>query len=425
MPALKITKRAVDAAPVPAAGDAYFWDTELKGFGLRVTPRGVRSYVLQFRMKGRPARRKTIGIHGSPWTPDKARTHAEALLFDVKRGIDPVDAERARSMDAARLTFEKYVDRFVDGYLKTNWADSWQEAQARLVAHVVPALRGRSLIQITRSEVADLIDGLADRPALARNTHAALRKLFAWAVDRGDLAVSPMSKAPPAVGSRKRVLSPDEIVALWRATYELNDPFGAYVRLLLITLQRRREVAGLPWGEVDKAKRLWTIPGTRAKNDTDHLVPLSDLAMAELTRLSWKDRGLAFTTTGKTPISGFSKMKASLDRKMVPILQQLADEQADALDEERRAVEFQPWVLHDLRRTGTTQMQGLRVPIEVTEKVINHRSGETAGIRGVYNLWEYIDEKREALDKWARHLDQLVKTPSVGATIVSLEARRA
>jgi hypothetical protein len=112
---------------------------------------------------------------------------------------------------------------------------------------------------------------------------------------------------------------------------------------------------------------------------------------------------------GSTPISGFSKMKRKLDTLMLPILQKLADDRADTLDEQREIAFLKPWRLHDIRRTGTTQMQALGVPIEVTEKVINHRSGETAGIRGVYNLHAYSDEKRKALDAWGDFLTKLIK----------------
>ena len=108
----------------------------------------------------------------------------------------------------------------------------------------------------------------------------------------------------------------------------------------------------------------------------------------------WPHKGLVFSTTGSTPISGFSKVKARLDALMLPILQKVADDRADALGEPHETVTLNPWRLHDIRRTGTTQMQALGVPIEVTEEVINHRSGETAGIRGVYNLHAYFDEKR-------------------------------
>jgi hypothetical protein len=205
MARLKITKRNVDAAPVPEGNDAYYWDTELRGFGLRVTPRGVRSYVLQYRLPGQAARRMTIGVHGSPWTPEKARECAEHLLMDVKRGDDPVHAAKKRARAAVDLEFTRYVDTFTENYLKQEWKDSWADAKRQLELHVIPHLKGRPLPEIEKHEVAKVIQRLKDRPALARNSHATLRKLFAWAVDQGDLIASPIPAAPtPVKGPQAR-----------------------------------------------------------------------------------------------------------------------------------------------------------------------------------------------------------------------------
>ncbi|HEX8447670.1 MAG TPA: integrase family protein [Sphingomonas sp.] len=437
MAGLKITKRAVDAAPVPAAGDAYFWDQDLKGFGLRVTPKGVKSYVVQYRMKGMPARRVTIGQHGSPWTPEKARDHAQSLLIEVRQGRDPVLAARKRQRETVDLEFGAYIEAFTDGYLKIEWADSWADGKQQLVRHVLPHLKGRALPRIEKHEIAAAIDKLRSRPALARNTHAVVRKLFAWAVDRGDLKHSPVPGAPPAVKARKRIMSPDEIVAMWKASYGLGEQFGPFVRMLVVTLQRRSEVGEMPWAEVSEMHGMWRQAGERVKNEDDHLVPLSALAIAELDALAmgpapeagadkkpWKRKGFVFTTTGETPISGFSKAKARLDKLMLPILQKMADARADALGEERELAFLPPWRFHDIRRTGTTQMQALGIPIEVTEKVINHRSGETAGIRGVYNLHAYTDEKRKALDAWAGFLVDLIGAADAAPNVVPI-ARRA
>lgn len=436
MAVLKITKRNVDAAAVPTANDIYFWDTDLRGFGLRVTPRGVRSYVVQYRMPGLPARRMTIGIHGSPWTPEKARERAHDILINVRRGDDPLVAARKRQRAAIDLEFSRYVETFTEGYLKPHWGDTWANAKRQLECHVVPHLKGRPLPEIEKHEVAGVIRRLLDRPALARNTHAVLRKLFSWAIDEGDLVTSPICAAPPAVKARKRVLAPDEIVAVWRASYKLNWPMGQFVRMLFVTLQRRNEVAGLPWSELSELNSMWRQDGERVKNEVDHLVPLSPMAISLLNEMAegpapaegsdrkpWKRKGFIFSTTGTTPISGFSKVKAKLDREMLPVLQKLADERADALGEDRELAFLPPWRFHDIRRTGTTQMQALGVPIEVTEKVINHKSGETAGIRGVYNLHAYTDEKRKALDAWAAFLGKLVTGAVTDVNIVRLESR--
>jgi integrase len=178
---------------------------------------------------------------------------------------------------------------------------------------------------------------------------------------------------------------------------------------------------------------MWRLDGARVKNEEDHLVPLSPLAVSVINGLAgapgdkgkfhWKRKGLLFTTTGETPISGFGKLKAKLDRHMLPILQKMADDRADALGEPREMVFLKPWRFHDIRRTGTTQMQALGIPIEVTEKVINHKSGETAGIRGVYNLHAYTDEKRAALQAWADYLERLIASAEKSNVVVLVERR--
>lgn len=407
----RITKTAVDALQ-RGPRDTFLWDDELRGFGVKITPAGKRSYVYQYRLGGResPTKRWTIGGHGSPWTPKTARDEAERLGRLVGQGIDPNEAERERRRIASTLGFKDYVDTFSEGYLEIEWGDSWKLAKRRLEMYAVPELGSRPLPEIRASEITPIFDKVRSKPALAANLYAVMRKLFNWAEKRDDIERSPMAKmeAPRGVKARKRVLSPDEIVALWRATYKLDAPFGPFVRLLIITLQRRSEVAGLLRLELHHNEQIWRLPGERAKNEADHIIPLNALAVAEFDGLGWKRKGLLFTTTGKTPISGFSKLKIRLDALMLAEMQKLLDKRADEEGEKRAPAVIPRWVIHDIRRTGTTQMQALGIPIEVTERVINHLSGETAGIRGVYNLYEYLPEKRRALDAWGAHLQAAI-----------------
>jgi integrase len=426
----KITKRSVDALR-KGPKDVFLWDDELRGFGIKVTPKDARTYVLQYRMGGRdtPTKRWTIGGHGSPWTATTARTEAERLLQLVSQGVDPVEDARRREREAVTLEFGAYLDTFRDGYLKTDWGDSWPQAYRQLEMHALPEFKGQLLPAIGKAEINGLFDKLKEHPALARNVWAALSKMMSWAtVQRGDLALNVMaSMAPPAgAKARKRTLSNDEILAFWRATHELDNPFGPFLRLLLITIQRRSEVAGLWWKETSHNEGLWRLPGERAKNKLDHLIPLSTLATAELTKLGWKHRGLAFTTTGETPISGFSKLKKRLDGLMLTELRKIEAERAEAAGEKPHPVELEAWRLHDLRRTGTTQLQRLGFSIEIGERVINHHQGGSAsGLRKIYNLYEYQDEKTRALQAWSDWLDQLITNAKPASNVVQLAERRA
>ena len=405
----KISKRIVDEAE-PEDRDLFIRDPELKGFGLKVTPNGGKTYFLEYRMGGRgaPKGRITIGRHGSPWAPDRARERAKELLELVKRGINPVAHKAEQNRLAVDLAFRSYADLFVERYAKRHQVRSWQQAQRVLDHDIKPVLKDRPIHEINRGEIKRLLEVLAQRaPALARYAHATLRKLFRWAVDRGDIERSPMAEmTPPApTSSRDRVLADDEVRAVWNATVSLNVPFGAFFRLLILTGQRRSEVAGMSWAELDRATATWTIPAERAKNGLSHIVPLSAAVLKELGRIAaadneedgqdgrqWPESGFVLTTTGRTPISGITKAKKAVD---AAISNGLEDRPLSA------------WRIHDLRRTLATGLQRLGVRLEVTEAILNHTSGSRAGIVGVYQRYTWGDEKRLALEQWAAKVSHL------------------
>jgi len=361
----RITKRTVDAA-LPAARDLFIWDEDLKGFGLRVTPKGSKSYVVQYRMGGRgfQAQRYTIGKHGSPWTPELARKEAERLLILVRQKVDPLQADRDRQREAKDLAFNLYVENFSKLYLEERWKH-WQLGTSVLRRHVVPVLRNRPLPKLTRSDLNPIWDRLQNRPAVARLTYATLRKLFRWAVARGDIERSPMEglEPPRPVPARDRVLSDEELAALWSAIFDLGAPFDSYFKVLVLTAQRRDEVARMDWRELCRTSAEWSLPAKRTKNAKAHHVPLSPMMVRLLDEIAgnecWPRQGLVFSTTGTTPISGFSKAKKRLDESMAKTL----------------GIRFAAWRAHDIRRTVATGLQRLGVRLEVTEAVLNHVSG--------------------------------------------------
>lgn len=408
MPNQSITLRTIQSVTPDPHRDIYVWDPRLKGFGLRITPRGAQSFVFQYRVDGGPARRKTIGPVGSPWTPATARKEAERLLVQVYQGIDPVEAKREAKRKKETLNFRTYSERFVELYLKPNWRGTWGSANCTINNVFIPRWGNRPVHEITRADIVKVLDEYSDRPARRKEIHSLLRKLFNWATDRQDIDVSPLAgmKAPKAVPSRRRVLSDEEIVALWRATENSGWPWGPFVRMLILTMQRRQEVAEMDWSEIDLDARRWTLPADRAKNDQEHVIPLTSLALAELQLLGPKRKGLVFTTTGTTPVSGFFKGRAALHKDMIAYLKaKQIEEGGDPGD-----VDVPNWRLHDIRRTGATHLQSLRVPVEVTESVLNHISGTRAGVAGIYNRYRYDDEKRTALDAWDAKLQSLLST---------------
>lgn len=423
----KITIRSVNALLV-GASDQFLWDDELRGFGVKITPAGRRSYVYQYRVGGREAKTKrwTIGSHGDPWSPASARDEAERLALLVGQGIDPVDAEKKRRKDAVTLAFTSYVETFAKGYLEPEWGSSWKDAKRQLELHVAPILGAQPLNKITVSDLNSVFDKLRSQPALQRNVYAVTRKMFAWAEKRDDIERSPFAKmaVPGGAKPRRRVLTPDELSALWEATFKLDHPRGHFVRVLMATLQRRSEVAELQWPEIVSDRGVWHLPGSRTKNKHDHIVPISSLTHSILTSLAWKKRGHAFpSSTGSTAISNFSDIKAVLDKEMLGILQRTADERADEAGEDRHEVTLPAWRIHDIRRTGTTQLQQLGFSIEVNERVINHHQGGSAeGIKGIYNLWEYLPEKTRALETWGSWLNTLVTGVASASNVIPIAA---
>jgi integrase len=428
-----ITKRAVDAL-AGGAGTAFLWDDEVRGFGVRVTAAGAKSYVYQYRLGGREAAKKraTIGRHGSPWTPETARREAKRLAMMVGQGTDPAEYDRERRRQAVDLAFSGYVDTFVDGYLRTAWKD-WRAGERLLTAEAVPVLKTKALPAIKRSDLAAVLDRVRDRPAVARLLHATLRKLFRWAESRGDVERSPVEgmTAPSAVAARDRVLSDPELALAWEASGGLGYPFGPLFRLLMVTGQRREEVGALAWSELDRVAATWTLPADRAKNGQAHIVPLSASAVDVIDQLArdvtgageggkveWPRKGLAFTTTGKTAASGHSRAKSRLDTAMAKL-------DAKRAGEAGRDPEPVPaWRVHDLRRTVATGLQRLGVRFEVAEAVLNHVSGAKGGVAGVYQRHHWSDEKRAALDAWGRHVVALL-APAEHTNVIPLAARRA
>lgn len=418
-----VTKRSVDGLK-PGADNVFLWDDELRGFGVKVTPNGAKSYVFAYRLGGREAAKKryTIGRHGSPWTPASARSKAEKIAALVKDGVDPMLVEKGRRKDAVELEFGDYAERFIASYTNIPRGSGrlrsprWTAYAALILRQrAVPAFKGKTIKQITKADVSSFLGSLVQWPGLRRNAWAVMRQLFSWAVEQADIAMSPLlgSKPPPNVLRRERVLADPELALVWEAATGMDYPFGPLFRLLISTGQRREEVSGMDWRELDHDGATWTLPASRAKNGKAHIVPLNALAVAALDTVAsnggeegacvWPTRGFVFTTTGKTAVSGHSGAKSRLEASM----HTLSSETAAGEPKE-------PWRVHDIRRTVATGLQRLGVRFEVTEAVLNHVSGAKSGVAGVYQRHDWKEEKRMALDAWAHHLTRLESVSSVG-----------
>jgi integrase len=243
---------------------------------------------------------------------------------------------------------------------------------------------GRSIESITRADVKAMLADIK-APIVANRVHALVRTFFNWAVKEGFVATSPAAGIDAPSGKetpRERILSDDELRRIWRAAPE--GPYGAILKLAILTGQRRSEISEMQWSELDGDT--WVLPEGRTKNGKRHEVPLSDQAKALLDAQPLVSDTFVFSYDAR-PFASFGKAKERLDA----------------------AVGFSDWVFHDLRRTVATGLAALGVDIVVTEKVLNHISGSLAGIAGVYQKHMFTREKREALQKWADHVDKVVR----------------
>lgn len=422
----RINKTNVDAV-APGAADAFLWDDKISGFGVKVTTTGTKSYLFQYRLGGRggKTRRYSIGKHGSI-TAEAARKEAERLAILVSQGIDPQQQKQDASRKAVDLAFKSYSARFVEDCLKVRWKASHKDGESLLNRFAVPILGNKALHEINRSDIRAVLAPVRKQVATARNLFAVLRRLFRWAVSEGDITASPLEgmEPPPLPVSRDRVLSDSELRLVWNASGNLGYPFGPMVRLLIVTGQRLEEVSALSWHELHHKAAEWALPADRAKNVNSSVIHLSSLARAEVDELAkrtkikegWPRKGLVFSTTGKTSVSGFSAAKRRLDREVAKLAAKLAADDKDCSS-------VAAWRFHDLRRTFATGMQRLGVRFEVTEAVLNHVSGSRSGVAGVYQRHDWAAEKVTALNAWADHITAILKNTD-STNVVPLASAR-
>lgn len=428
---MKLTERKIETVTVDRGRkDRLVFDDAQRGLAVRVTASGGRTYLCQYSLHGQKWR-VPLGSC-SALSLSKAREAAAAVMGDVAKGRNPA-AERKEAAAAERA--KRVRGRLTLAILIEDWARlHLVHRRPRYATEAVRALRhafakhlDQPAEELDRATVVHLLDSQSRRhkdkgrtpkstrrgTGIAGRTAAYGRACFGWALKRGTVRNNPFAELPlpTAVTKRDRVLTDEEAAAIWRAAGEAAHPFGAIVRLLMITGQRREEVAGMTWAEISENLATWTIPGTRTKNGVPHLVPLSQPARELLQGLlsgpeglqrARQDRraelALVFPGERGTPFSGWSKAKSALDT----------------------ASSVSGWWLHDLRRTLATGLQRLGVRLEVTEAVLNHLSGSRAGIVGIYQRHDWAAEKRSALDAWSAHLLAAAEGRQIDSKVVAL-----
>ncbi|MEE3502532.1 site-specific integrase [Acidiphilium acidophilum] len=410
---MKFTHRSIETLTCPPGKkDMIAFDDDLSGFGVRVSASGGKTFLIQYRTPSGP-RRMPVGKFGA-LTVEQAKRRAKELLGQIAGGADPV-AERAAAEEAKRKAdadSHLTVSALLDSWVKQRGA----ERRSLYVSSVVGTMRrglltmlDRPATEMTTRDAVLALDAAKTQigPIAANRLLSYSRAVWGWAVKRQMLAVNPWAglDMPSRETSRDRVLDDAELGAVWRAAGKVGWPAGPFVKMLILTGSRRDEVSGMKWAEL--SADVWTLPGARSKNRAQNSLPLPDAArqvLAELPRMAGSE--YFFTTTGSTPISGFSAFKEAIDRAI----------EADL------GFAIPGWRLHDLRRSVATGLQRLGVRLEVTEAILNHQSGTKSGIVGVYQRHHWMDEKRAAMAAWAAHVIAVAEGRAVAGNIVSLRA---
>lgn len=441
----RLSEETVRALAPPAAGNRvhYFGGEKLqgkvapKGFGVRITAGGSRAFVLNYRLAGRE-RRYTIGEwkdsgHGGAWSVLAAIDEAIRLRREVDKGVDPQRAkEEARATETGESTVSGVLDDFVKRHVRNKdaplrSADQIEDAFERLVKPVIGKV---SIYELKRSKIVALLDNIEDEngPVMADRVLAYVRKCFNWYAARDDRFNSPivrgLARTKPKERARRRVLDDQEIRDLWAALQAMTHPpcYAAFVRTLLLTAQRRSEVARLRWDEIGQDEReepTWIIGPQNYKTKIEHAVPLTDGALDQIGQrptprqdndgTTIKPGPYAFSTTsGNKPFSGYSKAKRELDEKIAKIRTEAGRDP------------MSPWVLHDLRRTARTLMSRAGVAPDIAERVLGH---VIPGVQGTYDRYAYAAEKRDALEKLAALVDRILN-PRVD-NVTEIPRRRA
>lgn len=366
------------------------WDTRLPGFGVRVFPSGVKSFVLVYRHLGR-TRRMTLGRYPVTGLAEARAKALDALkLIDV--GTDPqADAETAGHPE--RYTFEQAVRSFVKLHCERhNRPVTARDTERILNNQFVSRWAKRDIREITKTDILKVLDDTveAGHPSAANHALSAIRKFFNWCVERGMLASSPCFgvKKPAPNNERDRVLDIGEMAAVWNGADLVGYPFGPIVKLLMLTAQRRNEVSCIQRSQLDLKAKTWTLPAELTKNGRQHVLPLAPQTVTLLRALPHFTSDYVFPARGENPaFAHFSRGKVKLDA--------LAG--------------VKNWTLHDLRRSVATHLAKLGVAPHVIERILNHVSGTFGGVAGVYNRFQYLDEMRRALAMWEAHLAKAIK----------------
>ncbi|HUC67569.1 MAG TPA: integrase arm-type DNA-binding domain-containing protein [Stellaceae bacterium] len=399
MPSKNLTARNVFSLPAPERGRVEYFDPTTPGFGLRVTSNGARSWIVLYRCKG-TLRRYTIGTLSTTLGLALARDQAKAVLRRAAVGEDPA-AEKKQQRRAS--TFKELAELYVKEHAKAK-KRSWKADENILRKDLIPRFGARKACDITRADIRAMLGAIVARgaPIQANRTLEVARKLFNWAIgaEEGGVEHNPCGHLgkPSKERRRERVLSDDEIRAIWRALPGIDPTLADVYRLLFVTAARKAEVTEAEWPEIDGD--WWTQPGSGVKNGLPHRVYLTEVARKLLAAIAepGSRAGRVFPSRGKTGLR-FG----------------VYDDHPELL----KASGTSGWSFHDIRRTVATNLGRLGFSRFIQDRVLNHVD-RTVG--SIYDVYSYDAEKRQALTAWGRRLEEIVSGKPAASNVVPMVA---
>jgi integrase len=402
----KLDAKAITALTLPRGkGEAFLWDAEITGFGYRLRRSAdgglLRSYVAQYRSNGR-LRRATIGS-ADKITTAQARDAARKMLAQVELGHDP-QAEKVEKRRRDAYTTKSVIEEYLAAKQSELRPQSYRVKKLYLTGPYFQALHPLAVTDVARSDVARCVRNIAHKhgPSTAAAARRALSSFFGWAIADGLLGdgANPVegSHRPDDSASRDRVLTDAELAAIWRGCGD--DEYGRIVRLLILLGNRRQEVGGMRWSEIDLKAGTWTLPAERAKNNHAVTVALPPAAIAIIGAVPVTTRDQLFGSRADAGFTAWDYGKAELDRRLEGAAK--------------------PWRLHDVRRTVATRMADIGIEPHVIEACLNHYSGHRRGVAGVYNRSPYEKPVKIALARWSEQVLSLVEGRK--SKVVSLRA---
>lgn len=394
---MKLSTKAIQALR-PTDRRQEIKDDGCRGLYLLVQPSGTKGWAVRYSIDGK-LRKATLGPFPQMGLAE-ARIAAGRVFEQLAGNVDPREAERQAAAEAREKrasTFGVVARRFLADNRHLRSIDDI----SRRLKPIIAEWEDRPIAAIRRRDVIELLDDIKARrgPYAAVGAACWLKRIFYWSVDKAIVEASPMVKMKPPAPARvrERCLSDDELKRLWIACGEEPFPFGAYVRLLALSGCRRGELASLTWADVDLSERTVVIPGRRCKSGKPHLIPLSRQALNIIQELPQFTGPHVFGSAGEKAMGGFHWRQSRLDARIDPPLA--------------------AWGMHDVRRTVRTGLARLRIPESVAERVLGHAP---RGLERHYNMHQYADEKRQALQLWADHITRLVDGDAAAGKVVAL-----